>query len=35
MDNSSGLKSVMAGMMDGAISKGRPCRQWIEDIKDR
>jgi len=27
-------KSVMTGVMEGAGRKGRPCREWIEDIED-
>ena len=24
----------MFGMMDGAGIRGRPCREWLDDIKD-
>jgi len=34
MDNSRKMKSAMAGLMEGAGRKGRPCREWIEDIED-
>ena len=34
MDNSRKIKSGMTGMMDGTGREGRPCREWIEDIKD-
>jgi len=34
MDNSRKIKSVMKGVMEGAGRKGRPCREWIEDIED-
>ena len=33
-DNSRKVKSMMTEMMEGTGRKGRPCRVWIEDIKD-
>ena len=34
MDISRKVKSVMTGMMEGTGKKGRPCREWIEDIEE-
>jgi len=34
MENIRKITIVMTGMMEGAGSKGRPCREWIEDIED-
>jgi len=34
MDNSRKIESVMTEVMVVAGKKGRPCREWIEDIED-
>ena len=35
MDDSRKIKSVMLGIiMDGTNRKGRPCREWLDDIKE-
>ena len=34
MDDSRKIKSVMLGIMDGSNRKGRPCREWLDDIKE-
>ena len=34
MDDSRKLKSVMFGMMNGNTRRGRPSREWLDDIKD-
>jgi len=32
MDGSRKKRSVMMGMMEGNQRRGRPCRQWLDDI---
>jgi hypothetical protein len=34
MKNNRKLKTVMTGMMEGKGRRGRPCREWLDDIKD-
>jgi len=34
MDNSRKIKSVVMGKMDGDNRKGRPYREWLDDIKE-
>ena len=34
MDNSRKIKSVMFGMMNGTTRRGRPSREWLNDIED-
>jgi len=34
MDDSRKIKSVMLGIMDGKARRGRPNREWVDDIKD-
>ena len=34
MGNERKIKSVMLGSMDGTGRRGRPCREWLDDIKD-
>ena len=28
------VKEVMFGMMEGETRRGRPCREWLDDIKE-
>lgn len=28
------LKSIMLGIMEGSGRKGRPCREWLQDIEE-
>jgi hypothetical protein len=34
MDNNRKIKTVMMGMMDGSGRRGRPNREWTDDIRD-
>ena len=34
MNNSRKIKSVLMGVMDGSNGRGRPCREWLDDIKE-
>lgn len=34
MDDSRKIRSVMFGMMNGSNRKGRPSREWLDDIQD-
>ena len=34
MDNNRLIKQVIFGMMDGTGIRGRPCREWLDDITD-
>jgi len=34
MENSRKIKSVVLGMMDGDNRRGRPYREWLDDIKE-
>jgi hypothetical protein len=34
MDDERKIKTVMLGMMDGNTRRGRPAREWLDDIKD-
>jgi len=34
MNGSRKIRSVMMGMMEGNQRKGRPCREWLDDIWD-
>jgi len=34
MEDGGKIKSVMLGIMDGKGRRGRPNREWIEDIKE-
>jgi hypothetical protein len=34
MDNSRLVKQAMFGIIDGAGIRGRPCREWLDDVKD-
>src|SRR5260221_1747809 len=34
MDNSRKIKSVMMGTIDRAGRRGRPSREWLDDIRD-
>ena len=34
MDDSRKIKSVMFGMMNGNTRRGRPSREWLDDIQD-
>jgi hypothetical protein len=34
MDNSRKIKSVMMGIMEGTGRRGRPNREWLDDIRD-
>src|SRR6218665_1065778 len=34
MKNSRKIKNVMPGMMEGTGRRGRPCREWMDDITD-
>ena len=35
MENSRKIRGVMMGMMKGTGKKGRPHREWLDDIKER
>ena len=28
------LRTVMMGMMEGGNKRGRPCREWLDDIQE-
>jgi len=28
------VKEMMFGMMEGEMRRGRPCREWLDDIKE-
>jgi len=34
MDKSRKIKSMVIGKVDGDSRKGRPCREWLDDIKE-
>ena len=34
MENNRKIKDVMTGMMEGTGRRGRPCREWMDDITD-
>jgi len=34
MKNNRKIKDVMTGMMEGTGRRGRPCREWMDDITD-
>ena len=34
MENNRKIKDVMMGAMKGAGRQGRPCREWMDDIRD-
>lgn len=34
MDNNRKIKSVMLGIIEGSNKRGRPCREWLDDIRD-
>jgi len=34
MDNRRKIKSVVMGVMDGDNRRGRPYREWLDDIKE-
>ena len=34
MDNSRKIKGVMVGIMEGTGKRGRPSREWLDDIRD-
>jgi hypothetical protein len=34
MDDSRKIKSVMFGMMNGNTRRGRPSREWLDNIQD-
>ena len=34
MDNSRKIKCIMLGTMDGTGRRGRPNREWLDDIRD-
>ena len=34
MDDGRKIKTVMLGSMDGGNRRGRPCREWADDIRD-
>jgi len=35
MENNRKIKDVMMGMIEGKGSQGRPCREWLDDVKDK
>ena len=34
MDEQRLMKNVMFGMVDGTSLRGRPSREWLDDVKD-
>ena len=34
MRNGRKIKNVMIGIMEGTGRRGRPCREWLDDIKE-
>ena len=32
MEDNAKLKTLMFGIVDGTNKKGRPCREWMDDI---
>jgi hypothetical protein len=34
MDNKRMIKSVLMGTVEGATKRGRPCTEWLEDVRD-
>ena len=34
MDNSRKIKGIMMGIMEGTNKRGRPCREWLDDVVD-
>ena len=34
MENSRKIRGVMMGMMEGTGKRGRPHREWLDDIKE-
>src|SRR5206468_12650805 len=34
MDDSRKIKGIMLGIMEGTNKRGRPCREWLDDVVD-